>query len=114
MAEEGILVSGTGEALVKPNQLEIYLTASGEAELGADAVVKYQQAVSRTLEAFDGLKFQNLKLEPRGLGVATSGMTPAAAARLGMEPGQTPGGQVVLSRSCACWSAASINSRTTN
>jgi uncharacterized protein YggE len=99
LAEDGILVSGTGEALVKPNQLEIYLTAAGEAELGSDAVVKYQQAINRALEAFEGLKFPNLKLEPRGLGVSTSGMTPAAAARIGMEPGQVPGAQVVMSRS---------------
>ncbi len=99
VAEDGILVSGTGEALVKPNQLEIYLTAAGEAELGSDAVVKYQHAISRALEAFEGLKFPNLKLEPRGLGVSTSGVTPAAAARMGVEAGQAPGAQVVLSRS---------------
>jgi uncharacterized protein YggE len=98
-AEEGILVSGTGEALVKPNLLEVYLTAAGEAELGSDAVVKYQQAMTRTLEAFEGLKIADLKLEPRGLGVSTSGMSAGAAARAGLEPGQAPGAQVVLSRS---------------
>ncbi len=98
-ADEGILVSGSGEALVKPNLLELYLTVSGEAELGADAVVKYQQAVTRTLEAFEGLKLQNLKLEPRGLAVSTTGVSPATAARMGMEPGQAPNPQVVLSRS---------------
>jgi uncharacterized protein YggE len=98
VAEEGILVSGTGETMVKPSQLELYLTAAGEAELGSDAVVKYHQAISRTLEAFEGLKVPNLKLESRGLGVSTSGMTPAAAARMGVEAGQVPAAQVMLSR----------------
>ncbi len=98
-ADEGIQVTGTGEALVKPNLFELYLTVSGEAELGADAVVKYQQALARTVEAFEGLKLDNLKLEPRGLAVSASGMSASAAARLGMEPGQATSPQVLLSRS---------------
>jgi uncharacterized protein YggE len=70
---EGIVVTGTGEVLVKPNQLEINLTAAGAAELSGDAVVKYRDALTNTIAAFEKLKLKNLEIVQEGLGIQTEG-----------------------------------------
>lgn len=81
VGEEGISVSGSGEVMAKPNVLEIDLVASGSAELTGDALVKYRSSLQRTLEAFEGLKIKNLKIEQRGLGVENSAAAQAMQMR---------------------------------
>ena len=44
LADEGILVRGTGSATGRPSQIEMSATLSGEAELAADAMVKFHDA----------------------------------------------------------------------
>ena len=66
----GITVTGAGEVRVMPNLVEIDLNASGSAELTSDAIVKYQDARRRTMEAFDKLKLPNLKIEEGGLSIS--------------------------------------------
>lgn len=55
-----------------PNLVEIDLHASGSAELTGDAIVKYQDARRRTLEAFEKLKLPNLKIEEGGLALTST------------------------------------------
>ena len=69
-AGEGISVSGTGEALERPNVVEIDLQVSGKAELTLDALVKYRDAKTRVLEALEKLKIPNLSTEERGMSIS--------------------------------------------
>ena len=48
---DGITVSGSGEVKSKPNVVEISATVSGDAELAADAIVKYRDTKRRGLKA---------------------------------------------------------------
>ena len=73
--EVGILVHGVGEVKAKPNLVEIDLQTAGSAEITGDAVVKYQDSKRRTLEAFNKLKMENLKIEEGGLTI-NGAMTP--------------------------------------
>ena len=68
----GISVSGSAKVMVKPNRIEMDLSAIGSAELTTDAIVKYQDALRRTKEAFEKLELPSLKIKERGL--AFSGM----------------------------------------
>ncbi len=70
--DAGITVSGTGEVKAKPDQVEIEINTSGSAELTGDAIVKYRDSTRRTLAAFKGLKLKNLKIEEKGLSIASS------------------------------------------
>ena len=65
----GIVVYGIGEARARPNQIEIDLHASGQAELTEDALVKFNDAKKRMLESFEGLKLANLRVRELGLSV---------------------------------------------
>ena len=85
---DGISVSGTGEVLAKPNRVEIQLQTAGSAELTADALVKYREALKRTVEAFEKLKLEDLKVEQRDLGVEAPGANPQAAAGIPQPPAQ--------------------------
>jgi uncharacterized protein len=69
---EGITVAATGEAMVKPNKLELEVNTSVSAELTADAVVKYRDALKRTKETIDKLKIENLELSEHGVSVAST------------------------------------------
>ena len=72
-ALDGITVTGSGDATVKPNKLEIGVKATVSAELTADAVVKYRDAVKRTKETIEKLKLDNLQVVDRGMNVASVG-----------------------------------------
>jgi uncharacterized protein len=89
--DTGITVTGSGEAKVKPNRLEIDLKASSSAELTSDAVIKYRDALRRAKEAFEKLKIEHLEIADRGLNVANN--NPAAnsyQAQLMMANGNQP------------------------
>lgn len=82
----GITVNAIGEAVVKPDRMEIRIKTSSAAELTADAVVKHREAIQRVKGAFEKLNIKNLKIEEGGLGFATPG---AANARMLAMQGQT-------------------------
>lgn len=64
--DSGISVFGSGEVRAKPTRVEIDLTAGAGAELTGDALVKYQDALRRTLSAFEKLELKNLlTIRPR-------------------------------------------------
>ena len=63
----GIAVEGTGEVHTIPDVVEINLRLVARGELTDDAVVKHRDARKRTLETFQGLKLDNLKLEEKDL-----------------------------------------------
>ncbi|HUY91469.1 MAG TPA: SIMPL domain-containing protein [Pirellulales bacterium] len=87
-SESGITVSGTGEVLAKPTRVEIDLSAGAAAELTGDAIVKYQDSLRRTLDAFKKMQLKNLTIEQRSLSFqSTSG---AAAANAFAQPGRAP------------------------
>src|SRR4051812_36487033 len=69
-AGEGISVAGSGEVKAKPTTVELNATVSGDAELAADAIVKYRDARRRAVEALNGLKLEGLKVEGGGFSVA--------------------------------------------
>jgi uncharacterized protein YggE len=68
-AGDGISVAGTGEAKGKPTAVEISATVSGDAELAADAIVKYRDTKRRAVEALEGLKLEGLKVESGGFAI---------------------------------------------
>lgn len=70
----GITVAGSGEAKGRPTVVHIAATVSGEAELAADAIVKYRDAKRRLQEAFAALKLDHVEVEERGLLVDEKGM----------------------------------------
>jgi uncharacterized protein YggE len=65
----GISVAGSGEVKGKPNVVEINAGISGEAELAADAIVKYRDSRRRAVEALNGLKLPSLKVDSGGFSV---------------------------------------------
>lgn len=65
----GITVSGTAKVMAKPNAVEILTYVSGDAELTADAVVKYRDARKRAVAALDALKIPTLSIESNGFSV---------------------------------------------
>ena len=72
---DGITVTGTGQVMVKPNKLQIEVRAAAAAELSADALVKYREAVHRAKETFGKLKIDGLQVAEQGLNVANNGVT---------------------------------------
>jgi uncharacterized protein YggE len=78
-ADDGVTVSGTGEVPAKPSRAEIDLSAGASAELTADAIVKYQDSLRRTLGAFEKMDLKNLKIEQRSLSFESTGGASAAA-----------------------------------
>lgn len=63
----GITVEGFGEAKTVPDVVEINVRLNARGELTDDAVVKHKDARKRTLETFQALKLENLKLEEKDL-----------------------------------------------
>lgn len=91
-ADAGITVNGAGEAKARPTSVEINATVGAEAELTADAVVKFNDARKKALAALEGLKMAGLTIQPGGMSVSAAvdagaqmrmmngnGGTPAAA-----------------------------------
>jgi uncharacterized protein YggE len=68
-ADEGITVAGVGTAKAKPTVVEIGATVTGEAELTADAMVKYRDAKRRAIEKLQGLKIASLTIESSGFAI---------------------------------------------
>jgi uncharacterized protein len=71
---DGITVSGTGQTMVKPNKLEIEVRAAAAAELSADALVKYREAVHRAKDTIAKLKIDGLQIVEQGLNIANNGI----------------------------------------
>lgn len=67
--DAGISVEGSGEIRIPPDIVEINMRVAGKGELTDDAVVKHRDARKRTLETFQALKLENLKIEERDLGL---------------------------------------------
>lgn len=67
--ESGITVTGAGEAKAKPTLIEMSAVISADAELTADAMVKFSDAKKKSLGAIENLKLANLKIEPQGIAV---------------------------------------------
>ncbi len=70
----GITVSAEGEAIVKPNKLEIEVKTSVSAELTGDAVVKYRDALHRAKDTVEKLKIDNLHVVDQGVVVTSTGV----------------------------------------
>lgn len=68
-AEEGIVVRGTGTASGRPTQVEMSATLSADAELAADAVVKFKDAKKRAVAAIAAVKNPDLSIVPGGVSV---------------------------------------------
>jgi uncharacterized protein YggE len=64
----GIRVTASGEAKMKPDQLEIDVRAAGSAELTGDALVKYRDAATRLREALAKVDIKNVTVQEQGLG----------------------------------------------
>jgi hypothetical protein len=75
----GIGVAGAGEVKARPTVVEITASVTGDAELAADAIVKYRDAKRRGVDALDGLKLPGLKVETGGFGVNQGGVDSATA-----------------------------------
>lgn len=78
-ASSGITVNGVGTVRARPTVVEVTGTVAGEAELAADARVKYRDNKKKALAAFDGLKIADLTVESVGSEVVET--TDAAAAQ---------------------------------
>ena len=61
-----ITVTGAGEAKARPTVVEMNAVVSGEAELAADAVVKYKDSRRRAVKALEDLKIPSLVIESKG------------------------------------------------
>ncbi len=68
-ADEGITVSASGEVKGRPTVVEIGATVSGEAELTADAIMKYREARKKGIDAINKLKLPNVSVESSGYAV---------------------------------------------
>jgi uncharacterized protein len=66
---QGITVTGSGETKAKPTTVQIPAVVKGDAELAADAIVKYRDARRRAVEALDKLKITGLSVESNGFAV---------------------------------------------
>lgn len=87
-ADDGtITVLGSSELNVQPSGIEIDLTAVGAAELTGDAIVKYQDAVRRTKDAFEKLEIKDLKIEERTLAITSGGAAGGMAGMVVAFPG---------------------------
>lgn len=65
----GITVAGTAKVSSKPTTVEIPCIVSGDAELTADAIVKYRDARKRAVSAIEGLKIDGLSVDSKGYSV---------------------------------------------
>jgi uncharacterized protein YggE len=66
---DGITVIGNGEAKARPTQVEITGLVAGDAELAADAIVKYRDAKKHAVDALNNLKLPSLEIVSEGFTV---------------------------------------------
>jgi uncharacterized protein YggE len=78
LAADGITVGGTGSAKGKATEMIVEAQVTGDAELAADAVVKYRDSRKRAVAALEGLKIDGLSVESDGSSVTTA-VDPQAA-----------------------------------
>jgi uncharacterized protein len=99
-SEPGITVEGTGEIRTVPDVVEINVKLNARGELTDDAVVKHKDSRKRTLETFQALKLDNLKLQEKDLSLRPgnmqemmqmmwNGMPPSQNKRTPIEVGST-------------------------
>jgi len=83
----GITVTGSGEAKARPTSVEMSAIVTGEAELAADAVVKFKDSRRRAVKAIEELKIASLSIESKGF-TLNQGMDPNAQQMMmrGMAP----------------------------
>ncbi len=83
----GITVTGSGEAKARPTSVEMSAIVTGEAELAADAVVKFKDSRRRAVKAIEELKIPSLSIESKGF-TLNQGMDPNAQQMMmrGMAP----------------------------
>jgi uncharacterized protein YggE len=67
--ETGISVTGVGTAKVKPDAVELSGVVSGEAELAADADVKFKDARKKAVDLFEAMKIPGLTVTGGGASV---------------------------------------------
>src|SRR5215210_6772891 len=65
----GITVSGSAKSSAKPTSVEIPCLVNGDAELTADAIVKYRDARKRAVAAIEALKIDGLSIDSKGYSV---------------------------------------------
>lgn len=98
----GIVVTGTGEELAKPDQAEVPLFASGAAELTSDALVQFQDSLRRTLEAYEKLGMSNMEVRQGGVKLKNNtGMDAAGMGMVVVGPGgggAAPAAQIQITR----------------
>lgn len=93
--QTGITVNAQGQAKGKPSLVELQAQIGGEAELTADAIVKYRDARKRALEAIENLKIPGLSIESEGFSVSQA-VDPAAQQAM-MRGMQAPAGKQQVS-----------------
>jgi len=67
---EGIVVHAIGSATGRPTHVEMSGKLSADAELAADAIVKFNDAKKRAITALDGLKNPDLTVKSGGVSIA--------------------------------------------
>ncbi len=70
-SHEGIIVQAVGTATGRPTHVEMSGKLSAEAELAADAIVKFNDAKKRAMAAIDGIKNPDLSVKSGGVSIAT-------------------------------------------
>lgn len=99
-SEPGITVEGAGEAKTVPDVVEINVKLNARGELTDDAVVKHKDSRKRTMETFEALKLEKLKLVEKDLSLRPgnmqemmqmmwNGMPPSQNKRTPIEVGST-------------------------
>ncbi len=71
LADDGIVVRGSGSASGRPTQVEMSGTINADAELAADAIVKFRDAKKGRLAAVEGLKNPDLSVIPGGVSIGS-------------------------------------------
>jgi uncharacterized protein YggE len=92
--ERAISVTGNGEVNARPNRLQIEVQTSGMAELTQDAIIKYDDALRRVVDAFEKLNLERLAIEPGDISFASA--TDNRAVRAGQA---APKPQMAISQS---------------
>lgn len=72
LADEGITVTGVGTNKVKPQIAELTGVVTAEAELAADAVVKYQDNKRRAIESIKALGLEGIEIVGEGVMISSA------------------------------------------
>lgn len=72
MAGEGITVLGVGRSEAAPDTAELIGVVTGDAELAADAAIKFQDNKRRAVDAIEALALEGLSIKGEGFTVTTA------------------------------------------